>query len=69
MPSKVKRGIGLLAIAALGLLVAQFAMRGQTSDSNTVSLLANGLVFAAAAAFLGGLIGGLILIAWGLLRD
>lgn len=69
MPVKVKRGLGLLVVAALGLLVAQFAMQAQASGSDGQALVGNAFVLVAAVAVLGGLVGGLVLIAWGLLRD
>lgn len=67
MSMKVKRGLGLLVVAAIGYLIV-FAAQGDDGMASpggpTAILEAMGYLLAAV-----GLIGGLILLAWGLLRD
>lgn len=62
MPVKVKRGLGLLVVAFAAWLVAYPAMQG-TSDLTALLSLVAGAVMALS------LVGGLVLLAWGLLRD
>lgn len=60
MSTKVKRGLGLLVVAAIGYLLVNAA-----HETDGPALLeASGYLLAAI-----GLIGGLSLLAWGLLRD
>jgi hypothetical protein len=63
MSVKVKRGLGLLAVAALGYLVVGL---GQSAPAGATADLIEMLGWATIAA---GMIGGLLLLAWGLLRD
>lgn len=67
MSDKVKRGLGLLVVAAIGYLVV-FAVRGDdgmASPGGPAAIIeAIGYLMAAV-----GLIGGLLLLAWGLLRE
>lgn len=60
MPEKVKRGLGLLVVALIAFLIGLVASGGD--DPNAVSGMA-GVI----AVLLGGV--GLVLVAWGLLRD
>lgn len=64
MSWKVKRGLGLLVVAAIGYLIVN---AGQESTSSGTVLMVTELVGWLAVAV--GLVGGLILLAWGLLRD
>lgn len=61
MPVKVKRGLGLLVVAAVGYLLVNAA---QESGGGLVAVETVGWLLAAV-----GLVGGLFLLAWGLLRD
>jgi len=69
MSNKVRRGLGLLAVSALGLVVGlamlQIADRPNPGVSAWLALPAMAV---AAVAFWVGLVGGLGLLAWGLLR-
>ncbi len=62
MPEKVKQGLGLLAVAALALLVLAVTAPSEAMPIQLVGAVA-GLTMAASAVV------GLALIAWGLLRD
>lgn len=62
MPEKVKRGLGLLAVAALALLVGAVTAPSEAMPLQLVSAVA-GLVTAVSVVC------GLVLVAWGLLRD
>lgn len=65
MPTKTKRGFGLLIVGVvLGFLVTQFNAN-YTGDSSLVEVLA----FLVAIVSAVGLLGGIVLIVWGLLRD
>jgi preprotein translocase subunit Sss1 len=65
MPTKVKRGLGLLVLAAIGYLVASAGGDMRESAYTTSQIVESaGLLLVAV-----GLIGGLGLLAWGLLRD
>lgn len=68
MPTKVKRGLGLLAVAVIGFLVLLVALRAP-AESGVAQVLVIGGILAGGVAVLGGLFGGLGLLAWGLLRD
>lgn len=59
MPVKVKRGLGLLVVAVIGYLLVS---AGRSGETPVVELL-GWLVVAV------GLLGGLVLLAWGLLID
>lgn len=68
MSNKVKRGLGLLVVAAIAWLVALALSRIEPrGDALGLLLLIPSL--AAGVAMVGGLVGGLFLLAWGLLRD
>lgn len=68
MPVKVKRGLGLLVVAAIALLLAMSV--GQIRPTGDAAALITAVVLMAlAVVFLAGLLGGLVLVAWGLLRD
>lgn len=62
MPEKVKRGLGLVVVAAIALVVLLLARGADGSGAEVVSFLA-GVI-----ALVCGLVG-LVLIAVGLLRD
>jgi len=62
MPDRVRRGLGLLAVGALGLLAVAAAQGNNTENIAAASLQVIGGLVA-----LVGLVGGLGLIAWGLL--
>ena len=68
MSEKVKRGLGMLAVGALGfialLVLSKLPAEGDTSGSIVTTLL-----LAAWLAFIVGLVWGLVLVAWGFLRD
>lgn len=68
MPEKVRRGLGLLAVAGLALCVAlplRFAIEDDLNPPAALMALRDvaGLTFTVC------LVGGLALVAWGLLRD
>lgn len=65
MPTKVKRGLGLLAVAAIGYLLVNAAQEQGPGYGLGLQLL-EGAGWLLAAV---GLVGGLGLLAWGLLRD
>lgn len=62
MSVKVKRGLGLLVVAFIAWLIAYPA-------SQSSSTIASVVVVIAGLALVGALVGGLVLLAWGLLRD
>lgn len=62
MSPKVKRGLGLLVVAVIAWLIGYPAVR---TDSVAGTLLA----VPAVIVFLCALVGGLVLLAWGLLRE
>jgi hypothetical protein len=62
MPVKVKRGLGLLVVAVLALCVAYPAGQAKADAWGVVSVLASAVCVLALAS-------GLVLLAWGLLRD
>lgn len=63
MSVKVKRGLGLLVVALIALFVQWLAYSGtRTTWTDAVGVIA-GMVL------LIGVVGGLVLLAWGLLRD
>lgn len=64
MPVKAKRGLGLLAVAAIGYLLVNAAHESDGSGGVETALEVVGWLLAGV-----GLIGGLALLAWGLLRD
>lgn len=68
MSMKVKRGLGLLVVALIGWLVA-LALSQIETDGTFEALLLLIPTLVAGVALIGGLVGGLALIAWGLLRD
>ena len=68
MPEKVKRGLGLLVVAVIAWAIS--AVLVQIDTNNTAAQLLVGLpLIAAGLVALGCLVGGLVLVAWGLLRD
>lgn len=68
MSWKVKRGLGLLVVAAIGWLIG-LPLTHTSPSSDLAAALVVAATLAAVVAFVGGLIGGLALLAWGLLRD
>lgn len=68
MPTKVKRGLGLLVLALLGWILGWVLTSAGAADSWLWPIALVGLIAAVVLA-IGGLVGGLVLIAWGLLRD
>ena len=69
MSNKVRRGLGLLAVSALGLVVGLAMLQiADRPDPGLALWLSLPVMIAAVIAFWGGLIGGLVLLAWGLLR-
>lgn len=62
MSVKVKRGLGLLVVALIAFLVATVATRAEAQPVVLLGLIAGFVMLAAAVA-------GLVLLAWGLLRD
>lgn len=69
MPVKVKRGLGLLVVAAIALLVLLVVQHGGAPDGSVAAGFYVAVIWAAGLVFLGGLVVGLVLLAWGLLRD
>lgn len=69
MSWKVKRGLGLLVIAAIALLVALPLLQADAPDSTLGSAAFVAALLVAGIGFWVALIGGLGLLAWGLLRD
>jgi len=67
MSVKVKRGLGLLVVAVIGWLLGLVLLQAPADGAVGIVVLV-GLLVAAVAA-IGGLLGGLGLLAWGLLRD
>lgn len=68
MTKKVRRGVGLLVLAALAALVA-FLVGWARSDPGPDNFLLVATHWLAFVAMIGSVLGGLALIAWGLLRD
>lgn len=68
MENKVKRGLGLLVVALIAWLGAMAVMQVD-AVGGVAGALTLVLSMALALAFLVGLVGGLALLAWGLLRD
>lgn len=66
MSLKVKRGLGLLVVALLGYLVVSL---GQSLIEDDRPTLGGGIEALGWAGVAVGLLGGLVLLAWGLLRD
>lgn len=64
MPDRVKRGLGLLVLAVICAWV-HFAFRGELGETGVMVGIAETAGIAAAACALGGL----VMIALGLLRD
>lgn len=62
MPVKVKRGLGLLVVAVVAWAITALLIQTSSAALNVVALLIGLAAFAAAAA-------GVVLLAWGLLRD
>lgn len=70
MPVKVKRGLGLLVVAVLAFIALNVTVRiGDGTESDLVSWPMFVLSLVVALGMLGSAIFGLILVAWGLLRD
>lgn len=63
MSVKVKRGLGLLVVAVLAWLATIALLQAPASVPTFLALAVTGI------ATLGALLGGLVLLAWGLLRD
>lgn len=68
MSMKVKRGLGLLVVALIGFL-AIYPMQSMSPDGFLNQALLLVALAVAGVAFFVGLVGGLGLLAWGLLRD
>lgn len=68
MPDKVKRGLGLLVVALVAWLAGIVLTQIPADDGLAAVLLLIPLLVTGVAT-IGGLVGGLALIAWGLLRD
>lgn len=66
MPDKVKRGLGLLVVAAIGYLIVFAAQGDDGMASGGAAAIIESIGWLLAAV---GIIGGLVLLAWGLLRD
>lgn len=64
MSMKVKRGLGLLVVALIGYFAVHAAQSGDATNTAVASVEFIGWLVVAV-----GLIGGLGLLAWGLLRD
>ena len=76
MSSKVKRGLGLLVVAVLAFLVLNVTVRASEAlsvgNGPVGEVFGWALLIASAAigvALLASFVGGLVLLAWGLLRD
>ena len=67
MSVKVKRGLGLLVVAAIGWLLGLVLLQAPADGAASIFVFVG--LAAAACAAIGGLLGGLGLLAWGLLRD
>ena len=67
MPIKVRRGLGLLVVAAIGFLLGLVLLNAPADGAAEIPVLVG--LLAALVAAIGGLFVGLVLIAWGLLRD
>lgn len=65
----MKRGLGLLVVAAIALLIALPMAQSAGPDSTLGGVVFTGVLLIAALGFWAALIGGLVLLAWGLLRD
>lgn len=68
MSVKVRRGLGLLVVAVIAFLVLLALLQVSIADGAMEWVMVVALL-AAAAGTVGGLFGGLALLAWGLLRD
>lgn len=68
MSEKVKRGLGLLVVAVIGYLTV-LALLQVPADNLAGQVVVIGGLLVAGVAMLGGAIAGLVLLAWGLLRD
>jgi hypothetical protein len=62
MPVKVKRGLGLLVVAVLAVLPTMLLVQSASTAANVIALVTGTVMYVSAAV-------GLVLIAWGLLRD
>lgn len=69
MSWKVKRGLGLLVLAAIAALVAFPLLQVDVPDSTLGSIALIGGMLVLGIGFWVALVGGLGLLAWGLLRD
>jgi len=67
MSVNVRRGLGLLAVAALGWLLGMALLNAPTDGALGVLALAG--LFVAVVVTIGGVVSGLGLLAWGLLRS
>ena len=62
MPTKVKRGLGLLVVAVIAYLIANPLVKQESMPALLVGVVAIWICVLAALV-------GLVLLAWGLLRD
>lgn len=75
MPMKVRRGLGLLVVAVISFLLLNVTVRVTDSlaaRDGAAEIAGWGVLIVSVVlmlAMLGGLVGGLVMIAWGLLRD
>lgn len=76
MPMKVKRGLGLLVVTVISFLVVNVTVRISDSQAGREGTADDVIAFvfllasiAVALVMIASLIGGLVLLAWGLLRD
>lgn len=66
---KVKRGLGLLVVAVIAFLLAVAIAQTATGHGDAVDLIAWPVVLVLALGCLAAGLAGLVLLAWGLLRD
>ena len=69
MSVKVKRGLGLLVVAAIALLVALPLLQADAPNNEAAEVAMLVLMLVVGLGFWISLVAGLALLAWGLLRD
>lgn len=69
MSLKVKRGLGLLVVAAIALLVAIPLLQADAPNNEAAEVLMLVLMLVVGLGFWISLVAGLVLLAWGLLRN
>lgn len=62
MSMKVKRGLGLLVVALFAAVPTALLVQHASAAANVIALMTGAVMYVSAAV-------GLVLIAWGLLRD